>query len=122
MKYVLTTKGFTVTPEVESRIKKGMTKFDVRLKNISSDIPVLTIMMKRHEKHTFYSGQFSLKLMKKILIAKVTGHDEADLVGNGFTKLLFEFEKYKGTHFKGNSLYPHRETIRINTASSETLD
>lgn len=112
MKYILSTKGFTANEHIQNTIQKGISKLEKRMGNMVNYNTQLSIIMKKHDKHTYFSGQLSLPLPNKVFIAKCHGHNEQELLQNGFITVLLEYERYKGKHFAGSSDYPDRKTIR----------
>lgn len=112
MKYIVTLKGFTPASTFEKIIQKGIKKLEQRFIHFKNDLPTLTIVIKRHEKHKFFSGQFMLELPKETLLARCHGHHEEAILSCCFNKILNEFEKYKGKHFKSHTTYPHHQSLR----------
>lgn len=112
MNYSITTKGFTVSEELEQKIKNAIQKLEIRIQSFSKDAPILEVIIKKHEKHTFYTGQVSLKLAKKTLYAKSTGHHELVLIADALRTLIQEVEKYKSLHIKSNSMHPDRRSLK----------
>ena len=112
MKYVFTLKHCQLTPKAEKVLERYLTIMKRKLTNFSEDLPELSLFIKGHDKNHFLSGLITLTLPKKKLTAKVTGHTINEVVHQGFDKINKEFEKYKGTHFKGSSKYPNNESLK----------
>jgi len=112
MKQSVTLKGFIQSKMFTNLFARRIEKLKRILTNFVTDIPKLTLHMKKHNKNHFYSGVLMLKLPKKSLIAHTGGHSAEEVMIDGFEKIHKELEKYKGTHFKGSSKYPDRSTIR----------
>jgi len=112
MKQRLTLKGFIQSKTFEKLFARRIEKLKRLLTNFVEDMPMLTVYIKKHDKNHFYSGLMSLTLPKKPLIAHTGGRNAETVMEKGFEKIYKEFQKYKGTHFKGSSKYPDHSTIR----------
>lgn len=111
MKFSLVLKNDQMTPYAEKVLNKYITSLSKKLTNFADDIPDVSLFIKKHDKNHFFSGLIILTLPRKKLTAKIAGHTITEIIHSGFEKLNKEFEKYKGTHFKGSSKYPYHETI-----------
>lgn len=112
MKYLATLKNFILTEKEEQIMLHQLELLEKKFHNFEKDIPILTLVLKKHEKNHFYAGSMTMQLPKKKLIAELGGNDVSDILHSGFNKLNKEFETYKAKHFKGSSKHPSRETLR----------
>lgn len=112
MKYTLTLKYCKLTPRTEKIINRYLNNLQKKLTNFVEDIPDLSLFIKQHQKNHFLSGMIILTLPKKKLTAKVAGHTMNDVIHQGFDRINKEFERYKGTHFKGSSKYPNHDSLK----------
>ena len=115
MKYSFVLKNDQITPHAEKVLNRYVTSLRKKLTNFVEDIPELSFVIKKHDKNHFFSGLITLTLPRKKLTATMKGHTLAEIIHAGFEKINKEFEKYKGTHFKGSSKYPHHESIKTQT-------
>ena len=112
MNLIIRLYGFKMTKELTTILEKYKAKLKKRLSNFDSDASKLTIVIKKHDKHTFYSGHVLLSLPVKSLIARCGTHSSEQLVREAFETLFLEYEKYKGKYFSGSSKYPNHQSIR----------
>lgn len=99
MKYSVSVKNGSLGITGESLLKKYITHLHTKLQNGKNELSELTLHLKRHEKHHFYSAVFTLHLPHKSLIAHVGEHSLEKILATGFKKLEKEIETYKGKHY-----------------------
>lgn len=112
MKYLATLKDFILTEKEEQLMLHQLALLEKKFHNFEKDIPLVTLILKKHEKNHFYAGSMTMQLPKKKLTAELGGHDISDILHSGFNKLNKEFETYKAKHFKGSSKHASQASIR----------
>lgn len=133
MKINVTTKGFKVSPETSKHLSSHFQKISRQLPHMKTDLPFLTLLMKksknkyyakkhyhpafsdnsnRHQTLANYVGSLSLRLPKSVLFVKFSGRSVNELISNGLGRLKKEFHRYKDLHFKSQSRYPNRLSLR----------
>lgn len=112
MKYTYILKGITQNDAREDLLQKNIEKLDKYFINFPKSKIELSVVLKKHERNTFYSCTIKLILPKKTLIVNCGGHKIEEIFHEGIEKLERMIETYKETHFSGDSKYPDRKTIR----------
>lgn len=107
----VTSKDFKLDRQEEKVLQRKLLALKKRLENFSTGVVKLSIVMKFHEKKNFFSGDFTLLLPKKPLIAKSGGNTAEELLMGGFDTLESQFQVYKAKNFIGSSEHPHRDRI-----------
>lgn len=111
VKVYLSTKNFTTTTQFDKLYSRYLNKIEKKLTSFAGDLPLLIIVIKKHEKHSFYTATLTLSLPKKTLAVTGKGHTSKEVLHELFEKLFREIDEYKGKHFKGSSKYSRRETV-----------
>lgn len=112
MEYTIALKGLELSKDEKQIFNRCMLSLNRKFV-FQKIFTRLSIIIKKHDKNHFYSGQMILSLPKKALVARMREHSVAQIFKNGFEKIQGELEVYKGKHFKSSSKYPNRETIRM---------
>lgn len=109
------------------------------LPDMKSCDPVLSIILRRHKKHSlehlfknyykkfevsrfiprhgvdnpiYFDGTIYIPLPQRHLVVHMLGKSIKEALGVGFENLKEEIQKYKGRYFKGHSKYFDRRTLR----------
>ena len=120
MKYRLAAKALKLTDKNLTLIETHVLKLDKLLPTLQSDLVTLDIKLDQIKTPPSFSVRMNMIVPKKPLI--VTGEADSieSVIREGFSKLLSELKKYKGKHFKSNSEYPDKKTIRNHTEETMT--
>ncbi len=134
MKVKITAKGFQIPTLVYKHLNFHLQKISQRLPNLKYDLALMTLFIrktthkyysKRHYHHSYtsyadrrlslasYEGSMNLRLPKKPLIITFKGQTINECIDRGIDRLKEELQKYKDTHFKSQSEYPNRLSIRV---------
>lgn len=133
MIFKLTSKGFKATKKTYQLVQKHLEKITHRLPHIKSELPGVSLILKkhpskylakRHHHHAYtnftnrksslalFEGSFNLKLPVKNLNVHFKGQTIQECLHTGINRIQKELKKYKDKHFKSQSKYPNRDSIR----------
>lgn len=110
MRLVLDTKQTELTAGDREYLQTLADKLAKQTPWDAEDYPLLTVDIKKQKLH--YDGSLDLVLPKKRLIAHFQGKTVKVALKSGFSKLLRELDKYKGMHFRNDSEYFARNTVK----------
>jgi ribosome-associated translation inhibitor RaiA len=96
MKYSVTVKNGSLGITGENLLEKYVEKLSKKLATFADEVSELSLVMKKHDRHHFYSGVFTLHLPGKALVANTGEHTLEEVLAAGFAKLHREVETYKG--------------------------
>jgi hypothetical protein len=95
MKYSVTVKNGSLGITGENLLKKYVERMSKKVES-SHNMGDLHLVMKKHGRHHFYSGVFTLHLLGKSLVVNTGDHTLEETLASGFEKLQHAFEAYKG--------------------------
>lgn len=119
MNYTVSLKNTTLDYTTATLIERYAHKLNHKLQNFKEGVARLSIVIKKHHRHHFYSGLLTLSLPTKPVTVTIGEHDLELLLKNGFDKLNRAYETYKGKKFKGSSKYNRPALGVIYETSSE---
>ena len=96
MKYSVSVKNGSLGITGENLLEKYVERLSKKLQVSADEVSELILVMKKHDRHHFYSGVFTLHLPGKSLIANTGDHTLEEALASGFEKLHREVETYKG--------------------------
>lgn len=124
MRLKITTKGFQIPIQLYKHLDFHLQKISQRLPHLEYDLSSFSIVIrktahkyyiKRHYHHALalFEGSMNLQLPKKPLIVTFKGQTINECIDRGIDRLKKELQKYKDLHFKSQSEYPNRLSIRV---------
>lgn len=119
-------KGLKMDPKSVEDIKEHFLKVNKLLPHLNPDLLSVNFFIRKNDdkyhvkrkyRHTaaalaHFEGWIRLILPKKALYAKFKGATVDECIHKGVKSLIKEIKKYKDLHFKSQSQYPDRKTIR----------
>lgn len=123
MELKLTTKNCTISSTSYRYLLSQIKKISKSLNRLDNKTMICRLILKAHHHRykvhldkesvpAFLEGTISLGLAKKTLIAKFKGLTVDDCLQEGLQKIFRELIKYKDLHFKSQSAYPDKTSIR----------
>lgn len=131
MNVQLIKRGIRIDPESVVRIKEELLKIGKLLPDLSEDTLIIFFVSKnlskyhpfsKYKKHHDYlsskmkiahfGGWIKLALPRKALYAKFEGLTIPQVIKSARKNIVKEIKKYKELHFKSQSKYPDKKSIR----------
>lgn len=96
MKYSVTVKNGSLGMTGENLLEKHVDRLNRKLNGFTDSASELNMVMKKHDKHHFYSGVFTLRVRGRSFVANTGDHTLVETLSSGFEKLQREVERFKG--------------------------
>lgn len=117
----VTAKGFRFEKKLHNHLKWHAEKIVKRMPHLKIDLPQLDLLIRRtvHEFYTDkggilenYNGSLSLNLPHDGVHVYFEGRSPDECIDKGIELLKKELKRYKERHFKSDSHYPSRSSVR----------